>query len=271
MTHINNLVYLIYDFIYFHIMSKLIFSVILLLSISSFYAEEAQLSIAEPPKELNVITSCSEFRNKWEANGGLKFCTKEYVATCGWLDRELTNCINCFNTYSNPCMACADDNVVGYTIGECPKIEEDDDEDDDDDDNDNGKDDVPKRRYCKDTDRKKKCKNKKCRDKKQFFCANLNLRCIYGECTSYYRSKCEACSDKYVNSTSKGLCPQDKELEDHPVYFCKASDRTKFCTEQYIGVCAVTEGGLREVGTICQGCQNSDVIAVYDAKCPKRK
>ena len=41
-------------------------------------------------------------------------CTREFNPVCGWFDPEKVNCIRapCANTYSNPCMACADENVL---------------------------------------------------------------------------------------------------------------------------------------------------------------
>lgn len=49
-------------------------------------------------------------------------CTQEYDPVCGWNDQTI-KCITypCAQTYSNSCMACAEDHVEYYTNGECPK------------------------------------------------------------------------------------------------------------------------------------------------------
>lgn len=48
-------------------------------------------------------------------------CTMEYNPVCGWYDNTV-NCIKhpCASTYSNPCVACSNDNIAYYTMGECP-------------------------------------------------------------------------------------------------------------------------------------------------------
>jgi hypothetical protein len=47
-------------------------------------------------------------------------CTREYNPVCGWFD-ESVQCVTypCAATYSNPCIACSDENVIGWTAGEC--------------------------------------------------------------------------------------------------------------------------------------------------------
>ena len=101
-----------------------------------------------------------------------------------------------------------------------------------------------------------------------FVCATLKWREYFpGDNTEYYKCKCEACQDRHVVKINDGLCPRDLNLAP-AIYYCKPEDRSKMCTSEYTGVCAVTEGGLEEVGTACQGCLRSDVIAVYNTKCP---
>lgn len=49
-------------------------------------------------------------------------CPEYFSATCGWFNSSI-QCIKypCAQTFSNPCFACADENVDYYTVGECPK------------------------------------------------------------------------------------------------------------------------------------------------------
>ena len=51
-----------------------------------------------------------------------EICTADYSPVCGWSDPEKIQCIKypCATTYSNICNACADENVLYYTEGECP-------------------------------------------------------------------------------------------------------------------------------------------------------
>ncbi|MDO8481197.1 MAG: hypothetical protein Q7S65_05300 [Nanoarchaeota archaeon] len=52
-----------------------------------------------------------------------EICTLEYRPVCGWNDPAKIQCIRypCAQTYSNPCSACQNENVISYTEGECPK------------------------------------------------------------------------------------------------------------------------------------------------------
>lgn len=49
-------------------------------------------------------------------------CTMEYNPVCGWNNKNI-KCIRypCASTYSNPCVACKNEDVEYYTLGECPK------------------------------------------------------------------------------------------------------------------------------------------------------
>ncbi len=49
-------------------------------------------------------------------------CIEIYKPVCGWSDPEKIQCVRypCAQTYSNSCNACADENVLYWTEGECP-------------------------------------------------------------------------------------------------------------------------------------------------------
>jgi putative hemolysin len=55
-----------------------------------------------------------------------KSCTKELVPVCGWFDSTKIQCFAypCAATYDNKCLACADDKVISWTEGDCPKVGE---------------------------------------------------------------------------------------------------------------------------------------------------
>ncbi len=50
-------------------------------------------------------------------------CIQIYDPVCGWFDPEKIQCIKypCAQTFSNSCHACADEKVLYWTEGECPK------------------------------------------------------------------------------------------------------------------------------------------------------
>lgn len=52
-----------------------------------------------------------------------EFCIEIYQPVCGWFDPEIIECIRypCAQTFSNSCFACADEKVLYWTEGECPK------------------------------------------------------------------------------------------------------------------------------------------------------
>lgn len=54
---------------------------------------------------------------------GAEICTMEYRPVCGWFDSTKIQCVKypCANTYSNPCQACANEEVISWTEGECPQ------------------------------------------------------------------------------------------------------------------------------------------------------
>jgi len=56
------------------------------------------------------------------AQRGAQMCTMEYAPVCGWFNENI-KCVKypCAQTYSNPCMACSNENVAYWTDGECPK------------------------------------------------------------------------------------------------------------------------------------------------------
>ena len=49
-------------------------------------------------------------------------CTREYLPVCGWSDPAKIQCIRypCAQTFGNKCEACANENVISWSEGECP-------------------------------------------------------------------------------------------------------------------------------------------------------
>ena len=54
---------------------------------------------------------------------GVEACIALFDPVCGYYDGEKIQCIKapCAQTYSNSCVACADDKVLYYEAGECPE------------------------------------------------------------------------------------------------------------------------------------------------------
>ena len=50
-------------------------------------------------------------------------CIQIYKPVCGWFDPAKIQCIKypCAQTFSNSCVACADEKVLYWTEEECPK------------------------------------------------------------------------------------------------------------------------------------------------------
>lgn len=50
-------------------------------------------------------------------------CIQVYKPVCGWSDPQKIQCIKypCAQIFSNSCFACADENVLYWTEGECPE------------------------------------------------------------------------------------------------------------------------------------------------------
>ncbi len=63
------------------------------------------------------VTDCTEEQKQTQA------CTKEYLPVCGWSDPAKVQCIKypCAQTFGNICSACADENVISWSEGECPE------------------------------------------------------------------------------------------------------------------------------------------------------
>lgn len=79
------------------------------------YTFDIDESATSPGSKLRAIPCMPEQRS-------IDACTAEYAPVCGWSDPEKIQCIKypCAQTYSNACIACKDDNVGYYTLGECP-------------------------------------------------------------------------------------------------------------------------------------------------------
>ncbi len=57
---------------------------------------------------------CTEQQRKAEV------CPVIYQPVCGYFNTEKVNCIkSCFQTFPNSCLACADENVEYWILGEC--------------------------------------------------------------------------------------------------------------------------------------------------------
>ena len=54
---------------------------------------------------------------------GAEICTMDYRPVCGWNDPAKIQCIAypCASTFGNSCQACANENVISWSEGECPK------------------------------------------------------------------------------------------------------------------------------------------------------
>ncbi|CAA0094945.1 Uncharacterised protein [Zhongshania aliphaticivorans] len=69
-----------------------------------------------PPTMQSGFTACESTRPE--------MCTREYRPVCGHIDTGV-RCVTApcpserHNTYGNACSACADENVIGYEIGDC--------------------------------------------------------------------------------------------------------------------------------------------------------
>ena len=75
-----------------------------------------EFEVIVPPTDSEKVFCREEQRN-------VGACIEIYQPVCGWNDPEKIQCIKfpCANTYSNSCFACADENVLYYTKGECPE------------------------------------------------------------------------------------------------------------------------------------------------------
>lgn len=93
-----------------------------------------------PPCEMCSSLRCDSkefcnsigFNESWYDNTKRNYCTPDqkkaevcpeyYSKTCGWFNQTI-KCFKypCAQEFSNPCFACAAENVEYYTAGECPK------------------------------------------------------------------------------------------------------------------------------------------------------
>lgn len=193
-------------------------------------------------------------------------CGNMYIPICATYDPTKVKCSGypCGETKTNACIGCHDDRVLSYEEGECASTMY------------SPLDDVPvTTNYYVCTARDRKRRNCNCNRKKEkglvcghFFSKYTNNQ---DKTTEYYNCRCEACKDRHVEKVNSGFCLQDQlyNLNLNTPYYCKEEDREKMCTKQYVGFCAITQNGIQEVGTLCQGCSRRDVIAVYDTKCPR--
>lgn len=161
----------------------------------------------------------------------------------------------CSVTKSNSCYACLDPNTLGYVNGPCPKPTP-----------------VPEPVFTEYVCTKKDLfDGKECPEKGNhpFYCAHLNLKCIYGQCTTYYSTLCDACHNHLVASVTPGLCPKEqKHFDNIESYECRPEDRDNKCTQAKFGVCGIKSQGMENYANTCTACLDKDVKVVYDKECP---
>jgi hypothetical protein len=63
------------------------------------------------------VTDCTPEQKAAQA------CTKEYMPVCGWSDPAKVQCFAypCASTFGNKCEACANENTISWSEGECPE------------------------------------------------------------------------------------------------------------------------------------------------------
>jgi hypothetical protein len=200
-------------------------------------------------------------------------CTNEYIPVCGLYDPAQIQCVKapCGETFDNVCYACHDSRVKSYFDGPCDETPDEVDDCEEEEIDPELSQDVPQTPdltesndlyECQPNDRLISCL---CIRGGDFYCAHKTDNTTY-----YVGCPCSACSNKDVDIVTKGLCPEHKLLSNYEVTHCNPIDPSNpiYCTMQYIGVCAITYDGLKEVGTACQGCQQDGIFAVYNGKCP---
>ncbi len=178
-----------------------------------------------------------------------KYCPLIYAPVCAIQ-------FPCSQTYSNSCFACLNSSTIGYINGPCPHT-------------------TPNLEALdtytcaiSDTYRKLPCDPVKGYN---YVCAYLNIKCSYGQCTTYYSNKCDACGNSSVQKVTPGLCPLDQKwFSDVKSYLCKDSDRSANteCPDNDIGICAVTTNGLAAYPNVCIACKDPNVIEVFNKACP---
>lgn len=204
-----------------------------------------------------------------------KICTKELHYVCGWSKSEI-KCLKypCATTYSNPCMACADENVAAYTEGKCPveigdlhpidpiPIDP-----------------SPKQILCpKDS----KDPESLCLAVVDPVCGwfNDSIQCLVYPCAGNYSNSCEACKDSKVESYSLGKCPSiiippkpDYSHIPKDANYCKKSlDIAIMCTMDYRPVCGYLEKDVEPTtySNGCVACSNRGVIAWTEGECEEK-
>ena len=90
-------------------------------------------SVGRIPPNCEFAECPATRENPTEGQGEENYCTPEqkkadicielYQPVCGWFDPKKIQCIRypCAQTFSNSCFACADEKVLYWTEGECPK------------------------------------------------------------------------------------------------------------------------------------------------------
>jgi hypothetical protein len=207
------------------------------------------------------LNICSTIYSKETSCSLLKLphhCPKLKHPVCGLYDPKQIVCIRypCGETFINACKACKDPRIISFIDGPCETVAP-----------------VTSAALVQKSTSLKRHHEKKfmcdsriqclCVRGAQFVCAHKN------DGTTYYAPcGCRACANFDVKYYTEGLCPKDKKLAQYDFTICNVTDQPEICPLVYIGLCAVTQDGLKEVGNTCLGCRQDGVLAVYNGKCP---
>ena len=80
-----------------------------------FFSDETGCGCELTEEEKSKRINCENYQRNVEA------CIEIYQPVCGWNDPEKVQCRegSCLETFSNPCFACLNEDILYYTEGEC--------------------------------------------------------------------------------------------------------------------------------------------------------